>query len=250
MTYSDEDLDFKKTFDIYWRGKYILFTFIFTSFILGIIYISSQEKEYSSKINIIINQSPPSLSATSDKQYNIVDRKIIYDFKNFFYNEEFFNQWKNSTKSNIDFDEFRNFENYKNTNFKKENSTVSFDFFYNSDYLRSESAIIINSNQKDIIAEYLDYFKYISKHMTNEFILKTQLIQKDIIKYENIIPELAISVNDFIENANETNPILIFDDPTLPIKVYPSSTKFMIIFLFFGSFCGVVFVTFKEMLKK
>ena len=241
MSYSNEDLDFTKLIKIVLEGKYILLFSIISFLVLGIVYLNLQETVYSSKIKIIINDRPPDKSNLSLLKH---DRKIIYDFETLIYDEKNFNRWREIYNTDIQYDDFTIFEEFESLIFKKKNNKLRFNLIYSGDYLVGDSFIDINTNQKNIISDYLDYFNY-----TNSNLMKNYLSETSNIKFlEGSEPtELANLVFNFLEKKN--TQIIIFEKPTIPVKVYPSLLKILIIFLFFGSLAGVVSLSLVETFK-
>lgn len=241
MSYSNEDLDFTKLIKIILEGKYILLFSIISFLVLGIVYLNLQETVYSSKIKIIINDRPPDQSNLSGLKN---DRKIIYDFKTLVYDKKNFNRWREINNTDIQYDDFTIFEEFESLIFEKKNNKLKFNLIYSGDYLVGESFIDINTNQKSIILDYLDYFNY-----TNRNLMKNYLSEASNIKFleNNETTALANLIFNFLENKN--NQIIVFDKPTIPVKVYPSLLKILIIFLFFGSLAGVVSLSLVETFK-
>ena len=243
MTYSNEDLDFVKLINIILKGKYILIFTIISFLIFGVIYLNLQEKVYSSKVNIIINNRPPD---QSDQSHLKNHRKIIYDFKTLLYDQKTFYSWKEMSNSDIQYEDFTIFEEFENLDFEKKNDKLKFNLIYSNNLLVGDPYIDINTNQKRVVLEYFDYFNFINNILLKNYLSEVSEIK--IIKGSEINTFQSFIYN-FLNNSKNNNQIIIFEKPSLPVKVYPSTSKILIIFLFFGSLVGFISLSLIELFK-
>jgi len=228
---------------IIYNGKGILIAAVFIATILGSIVVYIQPHgSYQTKLTYSVNLKP---IYTSPSQ-------VSEDFKNLFYSQSVFDNWKeNNKKNNILFDDLWakiTSENGKAI-YVKPNTKIAFKKF----------KIIINSTEKDFINNIVSYTRYVNKRLSHKYLSRSE---KEIGIFTSLYTNFGIALSGknmksyfeldrFISSVNNGIPVLdIYHPPLTEAKNFPRKKLIYNLSIFLGLIFGLLTIFVRHELKK
>jgi len=243
----DDEIDLYNFALKMWNGRSDIIASILVFLVISSIYLMQAKEVYQSEITYkkILNY----------KHINYFDDNPL---EHFFFQNEYFNQWKQTTKSqSISYSDFSRESKYQDNFFEKDKSNL--EVLFTNEYKDSnddESKIIIYSNNIKKILDYKNYLNFLNSLVTKDLIktinLDNNLIhQSRLLAQKNINYTLAASLdeserkNKMLLNFLKDKYLYRIDVPTIPKLV--SMNKSLIIFL--GAMTGLIFGLFLVAIK-
>lgn len=228
---------------IIYNGKGLLTAAVFIAIILGSIVVYIQPSgTYQAKLTYSQNLKPVYTSSNQVRE----------DFKNLFYSQSVFDNWKeNNKKNNISFDDLWAkvaSENGKEI-YVKPNTKIKF----------KNLALIINSGEPNFINNILSYTRYVNKRLSNEYLSRSE---KEIGIFTSLHSNYGIALSGenmqsyfeldrFISSIN--NGILIFDIHHTPLILTKNHPRIILIYslsIFLGLIFGLLTIFVRHEFKK
>ncbi len=260
----NEDIDFIEFFILLWQGKWIILSSIIVFGLVGGFYLfnkSVQNKnelpEYRSEITYSVNTSHAIFFETL--KHSDIEKKIISNFRELFYQEDIFSEWKSlNGQSEIMFEEFSIIKDFNGIFVKKneDDRLTTFKFKEDGNY------ILVNTNKLSKINELYDYSNYVSDFLTSKY---ESLAIKRYEKISNILNGLSgysndynfnistfineqIAIDTYLDDVENGDRAIDIQNPTQPENLNFSqyeniSILKIAVFLILGSIIGV-FITF------
>tara|TARA_Y100000389_G_C17397822_1_gene483605 strand:+ start:173 stop:931 length:759 start_codon:yes stop_codon:yes gene_type:complete len=230
-------------FKIIYNGKGLLTAAVFIAIILGSIVVYIQPSEtYQAKLTYSQNLKPVYASSN----------QVCQDFKNLFYSQSVFDNWKeNDKKNNISFNDLWAkiaSENGKEI-YVKPNTKIKF----------KNLELIINSGEPDFINNILSYTRYVNKRLSNQYLLRSE---KEMVIFTSLYTKYGIALSG--ENMKSyllldrfsssiKKGILIFDIHHLPLIEAKNPPRIILIYslsIFLGLIFGFLTIFVRHELKK
>ena len=227
---------------IIWNGKGVLLLSVFIAIILGSIAVYTQPPViYQSNLTYTVNIKP---AFTSSDQ-------VQKDFKNLFYTENVFDNWKaNNKQNNILFKELMPIIVSGNEKEKlvKMHNTIKFE----------NLKISIISNESAFINAIYKYTKHVNKRLSDQYLIRSE---KELILFKSISPdnnkystgniELYLEYDRFINSIKNGMYILNISHPQ-PSEALNPPRKILIysLSIFLGLVFGFLTIFVRHELKK
>lgn len=228
---------------IIWNGKGILLLSVFIATILGSIMVHTQPPViYQSNLTYTVNIKP---TFTSSQQ-------VQKDFKNLFYTESVFNNWKaNNKPNNILLKELMPIIVSGNgkEKFVKLHNKIKFE----------ELKISINSNESAFINAIYNYTKHVNKRLSDQYLIRSEK-EMNIFKSLNTNSEKIFSTENiqsylefdrFINSIKNGMHVLHISYPQSSVALNPQK-KILIysLSIFIGILFGILIIFVRHELKK
>lgn len=227
-----KEIDIFENLYVLWENKWAIIIFIFLTLLLASLYLYTKEPVYESKIKYNIETTPPFHN----------DQRVALDFKQMFYLEKNFENWKNNQDNTlIDFSDFSSTEVKQGIEFSKEETHQL--------AAMKNSYILLRSNNLELINDFYQYSKHINKQLkidyldqTNDELKFIKTLFKDVSYQSNFIIEKILSNERYIFTSNQGANALSIQPPTMPKKVSPNTFLTLIFSAIIGSIIGVLFL--------
>lgn len=273
--YNDE-IDLLKLFHFLWDGKWIIITFLFLGLTIGFFLSLNKSISYESKIFYKIDILPPF--------YN--EDKAITDFHQFFYSKKNFDTWKKKSFTDLLYEDFSKEKIIDGFIYSKDENDQFAKLLVNENEL-ADSYLIIDTNNKNLLNDFYNYFVHTSDMLTSEYILTAkselklldarlleltninidfnssleeldQLSVDELIKFnirdklltlDNNIIRNVLNLDRFIVAVENGQRIFSIQSPTYPKMISSRSSQLIIIFSILGVIVGLFFVMFIKVIR-
>jgi len=245
----NDEIDFFEFFEILWGGKWLISAFVAIAGLLGGGFLLYKDTVYESKLVLSIESSVPN---KNDKELD-----PYVDFKNKFYSEKIFENWKESNS---------------NTSLVYEDisPTVVFDGFviskdkadqlvgFKSDLKNVKKTLIIIKNyQLPLVLDIFKYSNQINEILTRDYVRKAKtdiqnidLILKNGGSIDGMALNTVLAIKAFVKSVEQGANVLVIERPTIPKKISPKSSLILAIFLVLGGMVGVFFIFVRNAITK
>jgi LPS O-antigen subunit length determinant protein (WzzB/FepE family) len=250
---NNDEIDIFKVSDLLWNSKWVIISFTLFGLFCSVLFLSIQNSIYLSRINFTVQSIPP--------QFENNKLRIIIDLKKKLFSEEFFQNWKKSTKSkNLDYNDIKPTEEINGFTFTKNYKSRPVRVIFSIDKFTKEleeSYIQVRISNYAKLKQFLNFLNYINRDLKKSYLT---LVEKRVINLKEQIQELGkfgfvgkktiddinveqlLNSKDYINSSTELSNLLIFENPTKPIKVSPNIKLTLIVWGFMGGAIGIFFV--------
>ena len=241
----NDQIDLLILFEIAYKSKITILGFIAMALLCALAYLQLTAPIYESKLSYSINNVP-------HQNFNEISEK----FKNNFYSENIFLDWKKNNKSEIIFGDFSPTIVIDGYTFSREDSEK----LATINTIKKEGPdityILVKTNNLSVIDDFFNYAKYVNDFTTKEFMLnvrddleKIKNFNKETLQLDDRLIEKILLFDRFLLQVESGNNIYSIEFPSLPYKVSPSTRLILFISVFFGGFVGILFVTLNNFFK-
>lgn len=244
LSHNDE-IDLLILFEIAYKSKITILGFIAMALLCALAYLQFTTPIYESKLNYSINNVP-------NNNFNEISEK----FKDNFYSENIFLDWKKNNNSEIIFEDFSSTIVIDGYTFSREDNEKLATIYAIKKEGPDITYILVKTNNLSVIDDFFNYAKYVNDLTTKEFMLnvrddleKIKNFNKETLQLDDRLIERILLSDRFLSQAESGNNIYSIEYPSLPYKVSPSTRLTLFISVFFGGFLGILFVTLNYFFK-
>lgn len=243
----DDEINIFDILKSLWVNKWLICTFVATSILFGAIYTNYQKTTYSAKIFYSVDTIP----------YFFNENKVLNDFKEKFFSESVFNDWKNKNNGDVSigFDDFKITKIVNGYEISKNEGEKLVTFVTGKKIVSSSplSFISIKTNELSTLDEFFTYANYINKKLKNEYVVRSneelKFVEKRFTK-ASIIFQTVLSLERFIVSANKGANVLVIQHPTTPEKISPRFSRTLIGSIFIGGVISLLIVLINYAIKR
>lgn len=235
---SDDEVGLLDFFEILWKGKNIIFSFIFFILILAFIFISISEPVYESKIIYESDSVPP---------YYDNSIRPSRDFQKLFYTQSVFDVWKDNNKASLlVFEDFNPTQVIDGIVFSKHEDKLT--AIHEKDQ-EIGSYILIRSDQFTLLDDLFKYANHVNNALTLEYILRSKdeinimykRFNEPSATTDTVIRDL-LSVDRYIVEADKGDKVLTINRPTAPVMVSPKINLILTISFVLGTTLAIIYI--------
>ena len=240
----DDEIDLFEFFQTLWNGKWLISAFVAIAVLLGGGFLLSKDALFESKLIYSVNTIPPFYK----------DTKVSTDFKQKFYSNSVFKDWKESnSNASIVFEDFSATEVVDGFVMSKDGGQLA--------TLASEKKgrffVLVKSDQLPILDDFFKYTTHINATLKKDYIQRAKeelnIIEaryKDISNADNSMISNILSIDRYIVSAEKGANVLTFQRPTIPKKVSPKSSPILAMSVVLGGLVGVLFILIRNAVTK
>ena len=229
----DVEIDLLQLFLDLWNGKLIIIAFTLIAIMIGGGFLFSKDAAYESKISYFENNIPPFYKK----------ERAFSDFQETFYSKKSFEHWKKKVgKSSLEFENFSKTKVVNGFVMLKNTNELILQFITKN----KSSWIIIKSNNLKVLDDFFKYSDHVNQLLTASYVNNAKnelkIINSGLLDKSTDNIETIISVNRFVNAAQEGSNILLINHPTIPQKTSPKLKLGFAISVLLGGTTGVLYV--------